>query len=231
MSRLISRAELARLAGLSRMAITKVARTQLAGACVGPRIDLDHPSVLAYLAQKGVTPPPPLAEPREPLPDPTPPSPSEAVPCPPAPALAPPLRLVPPPSSRPPPPSDQDLDIEQFSDMTLREIAERFGTATAFKDWLDARRKQVAIREKELKNWENERRLIPRDAVRAHVFAAIDGANRRLLQDAACTIARRLYAMAKSGTAVEEAEQVVRDIIGSQLRPVKDTAARALREQ
>ena len=75
------------------------------------------------------------------------------------------------------------------------------------------------IREKELRNWEVEGKLIPRDGVRTHVFGAVEGANRRLLRDAPKTIARRLYAMAKSGASVEEAEQVVREIVGSQLRP------------
>lgn len=220
MPRLVTRAELARIAGVSAMAITKVCRTKLADACVGQRVDVDHPSVLAYLASKGAAPPSVADSPPQPPPEPTK------------------LRLVSTPSTtddpapRAPPPvpaPDERVDIEQYADMTLRQIADLFGTVTAFKDWLDARKKQVAIREKELRNWEVEGKLIPRDAVRTHVFGAIDGATRRLLQDAAKTIARRLYAMAKSGSTIEEAEQVVREIIGSQLRPVKDVAVRTLR--
>jgi hypothetical protein len=214
MPRLVSRAELARIAKVSAMAITKICRTRLMEACIGPRVDLDHPSVLAYLASKDIAPPAALEAPvRAPL-EPTAPRPSSKS----ASGQREALEA-----------SDEKIDVEQYADMTLRQIADLFGTVTAFKDWLDARKKQVAIREKELRNWELEGRLIPRDAVRTHVFGAIDGANRRLLQDAPKTITRRLYAMAKSGAAIEEAEQVVREIVGSQLRPVKDVAARALR--
>lgn len=120
-------------------------------------------------------------------------------------------------------------DIEQYAHLSLDALTRKFGTATAFGDWLDARKRISDIREKDLKNDERAGRLIPREFVRTHVFSHIEAANRRLLQDAAATIARRLYAAAKSGTPVEEAEQTVRDIISSQLRPAKETAARSLR--
>ncbi len=102
---------------------------------------------------------------------------------------------------------------------------------TAHADWLDMRKTQVDIREKELKNGALEGKLVPRDWVMTHVLGAVERAFKQLLQDAAKTIARRLYGMAKAGASTEEAEQVVRDIISANLRPAKETAARAARSK
>lgn len=219
MARLETRSALARLAGVSPAAITKACKGQLAGACTGKRIDLDHASVQEYLAKKGVTStPPPVAPARRRE---TPPAPRPGK-----------TKKRGRPSPAPKPSVDRsadDEDPESFLDMTLRDLTERFGTETAFKDWLDARKKIADIREKDLKNDETDGRLIPRDLVRTHLFGAIEAGNRRLLGDSPKTIARRIYALAKSGAPVEEAESVVREIVSSQLKPVSDTAARVLR--
>lgn len=50
----VSRAGLAKLAGLSRAAITRAARAALAPAVVGARIDVTHPAAAAFLARHGV---------------------------------------------------------------------------------------------------------------------------------------------------------------------------------
>lgn len=52
---LISRAALARLAGVTRAAVTKACRDRLAPACIGPRVDLSDPSTVAYLSAHGVS--------------------------------------------------------------------------------------------------------------------------------------------------------------------------------
>lgn len=211
MPKLVSRAELARLAGVSAAAVTKACKGQLAAACEGKRIDLEHEVVRRYLDGKGVR--------------------SEVG----APALDAPTPATPEASSAPAnryATSIEHLDqsdIDGMEDLTLRDLTDRFGTVTAFKDWLDARKKLSDIREKDLKNAEAEGTLIQRSLVEHHVFGAIENANRQLLGDAPKTITRRLYAMAGSGAPLEEAERVVRDIVSSQLRPVKATAARVLR--
>lgn len=51
MTTLVSRATLARIAGVSRAAITQGARGALAQACVGSSIDLDQKSVAEYIAR------------------------------------------------------------------------------------------------------------------------------------------------------------------------------------
>lgn len=126
-------------------------------------------------------------------------------------------------------PVESAPDIEEILDLTLREIVDRWGSAPEFKDWLDARKKLADIREKDLKNGESEGRLISRQLVKTHVFGAIEATSRRLLIDAPKQISRRLYGMARSGASIEEAEKVTRDAIGSQLRPMKATAVRVIK--
>lgn len=233
MARLISRSELARLAKVSPAAITKACKAQLAPACVGKRVDLDHRATKKYLASKGASPPAPTAPPDPPTKAPAAPT-TERRTSKKGPAPEPADRRRPARKQKLPEPGELDAelsadDVEDLLGLTLRDILERFGTKTAFKDWLVAVKTIADIREKELKSDETEGRLIDRELVKTHVFGAIEAGNRRLLGDSPKTIARRLYALAKSGAPVEEAEKVVREIISSQLKPVKTTAARVLR--
>lgn len=230
MARLVSRSELARIAKVSPAAITKACKTQLAPACVGKRIDLDHAATTQYLRAKGISDPAPTSSSNPTKNHATNPTAVRRRP-----------KKTADPEHAPGPRSDGGMedpaseevegeeDPEHFLSLTLAQIVERFGTKTGFKDWLVARKTIADIREKELKSDETEGRLIDRELVKTHVFGAIEAGNRRLLGDSPKTIARRLYALAKSGAPVEEAEKVVREIISSQLKPVKTTAARVLR--
>src|ERR1043166_1063323 len=221
--RLISQADLARLAAVSDMAISKACRRKLKPACVGKRVDVDHPAVVEYLAGKGKTPP----------------------------AVRPPAAEAAPstPATRPRSagkrssgsgaeratwgdagPKDAE-NIDEVDELTLAEIARQFGSVRAHIDWLDARKKTVDIKAKELANAELEGKLVPREWVMTHVFGALERMQKQLLQDAPKTIARRLYAMAKSGGSTEEAEKVVREIVSLNLRPAKETAMRAARHK
>lgn len=236
MSRLISRAELARIAGVSRPAITKACKKQLLPAMSADQVDLDHPAVAEYFATRGVAVPekpkstpraPTKAKPRAPGPSSPPRAPRVAHDTAPAP---------------PPPPSlstsrhrrrtevsiEHDDEFERFAEYTLRQLVEQFGTGARFVDWLSALNKLEATRGKKLENDETEGHLISRQLVETHVFGFLDGTNRRLLRDTPKTVARRLYAAAKSGTPIEESERVVHDILSKQLKSVKDKVARAL---
>lgn len=226
MARLITRAELATKAGVTKAAITKAARAKLAGAVVGNRIDMDHPSVVAYLERKQSA--ASTSAPRDTPPGPEPDS----------------ARTLPGQNARTAPGTNGATDgpsnvrvqthvienVDAIADMTIREVVRRFGTVTAFKDWLDAMHRIEDIRDRRLRNERTDGTLIPREPVRVYLFGAIDAVNRRLLGDAPKTIARRLHGLVKSGSTVEDCERAVRDIIGSQIRPVKAQAARILRE-
>lgn len=228
--RLVTRAELARHLGLTTNAVTVACRERIKDACVRNRVDIDHPLVAAWITKQArkrrhdqalgegpAAAPEPPDEPTLPLGG--APQPGEIVAAP-----------RPRPAADVPPAQPQGIeDVEGFEDLTLREIVTRYGSMSVHSDWLDMRRKQTQIREREIKNYELEGKLIPRDAVRTHVFGAIDQTFRRLLQDFPKTMARRVYAMAKAGEPVEKAEDLARDALASQLKPMKEQAARALR--
>lgn len=228
MAELVSRAAFARTLGLTAMAITKWAKGAGAAACVGKRIDAAHPVAVEYARKHGVTPTTPAKRRNW-----TPPTPT---------ADRQKSSRRKPASSEPPSddqaaidddhPTGQDLseeDVERYEHLSLRVLKQMFGGAISFRDWLDGIKKIVDIKEKQLKNAETEGRLTSRELVATHVFGAIESSNRRLLGDAPKTIARRLYAMARAGSTLEDGEQVVREIIGAQLRTVKSTAIRLLR--
>lgn len=126
--------------------------------------------------------------------------------------------------------TDTGLDISRYADMTLRELVERFGSVRALKDWLEALKKIEDIREKRLSNEEVQKQLISRELVKTHVFGYLDAGNRRLLGDTPKTISRRLYALARSDQPIEEGEKLVREILGSQLKPQKERVSKLLRE-
>jgi hypothetical protein len=217
MARYVTRAELSRLAGVSDAAITKACRNTLLAACEGKRVDVDHPSVVAYLKGKGRKPPKFGAAPT---------SPSAVRARAPSVLLTARPRSADSPSLTPHPGSDDDL--EQLADL-IRPLLERFGTEQRFKDFLASLKTIEEIRGKRLDNEENEGRLIERELVSKHVFSALESLHKRLLTDVVATITQRLYGAVKSGVPLEEAKQMVRDIISAQLKPVKTTAARVLR--
>jgi hypothetical protein len=217
---------------VSKPAISKACKAGLRPAMVRDRIDLDHPRVREYLGAKWP----------EPGTDGAPtPSPKPARRAPSKPTGSTKRRLVQPTEPTAPRPaagaSSEDAveeqsaeDLEQIASM-LAPLLARFGTVRNLRDWLIALKDLELIRKTRLDNEETEGRLIPRELVKTHVFGAIEAANRRLLGDSPKTIARRVYAMAKSGAELESAEATVREIIGSQLHPVKIKASRVLREE
>lgn len=247
MSRLVSRAELARRAGVSKPAITKACKGPLREACERDRVDLDHPAVVAYLqakqpsalAGKGplggsdhataapkadAAPTAPTKPARRRVAEPTPPA-GEA-------------NGEPYAADRAPTPELEAEAVDEKWDGSsedlakiarqLRPLITRFGTRRGVKDWLDALNKLEEIRKKRLDNEETEGRLISRDLVKTHVFGAIEGSQRRLLTDFPKTIARLLYASANAKEPIEAAEAKVRSAVTQILKPVEATAKRVV---
>lgn len=210
MARLISRAELSRCAGVSDAAISKACKAQFPGACDGRRVDVDHPEVVAYLKGKGKK--PPAVRRAAVVKPPEAPAPS--------PRFAPQLTVE--------RQSGTDEDLDELADL-LEPLMRRFGTAQAFRDWLVALKTIQEVRSKRLDNEETEGRLIERELVSTHIFSALENFHKRLLTDVVTTISQRLYGAAKGGVPLEEAKRIVRGIISEQLKPVKITAARVLR--
>jgi hypothetical protein len=120
-------------------------------------------------------------------------------------------------------------DIEEFADMTLRELISRFGTDVRFVDWLKATQSIEAINEKRLKNAQTKGELVSRHLVKIAIIEPIESAHIKLMTDGAKTIARRAAAMAQAGKPVAEIEAFAIDQISSFIKPVKAKVDRALR--
>lgn len=120
-------------------------------------------------------------------------------------------------------------DIEEFADMTLRELISRFGTDVRFVDWLKATQSIEAINEKRLKNAQTKGELVSRHLVKVGIIEPIESAHIKLMTDGAKTIARRAAAMAQAGKEVAEIEAFAVDQISSFIKPVKAKVDRALR--
>lgn len=118
--------------------------------------------------------------------------------------------------------------IEELGDLTLRELIAKFGTADRFKVWLQARKALVDIGAKEIVNGEKRKQLIPRIFVEAHLIGTYERAHINLMTDGAQNIARRMSAMIKAGSAVEECETFVSEQISRHIKEAKASIARAL---
>jgi hypothetical protein len=239
--RLFSRADYARLARVTAAAITKAAAKWPTDAFVSGRINIDAPAPRAYLTTRGVTEkqiasaaaaPTAGAKPRparERRPTGRRPGPPKQAP------RAPARRLVPPQAPAPAPPplptiaAPEDIqELQELRDL-LSPLLKRFGTQRNFVDWLDALKKIEEILAKHLGNEETEGRLISRDLVQTSVFGAVGAMTRKLLRDSPKTIARKVYALHGAGRPIEEAEAVIRENLTAQFAPMKEQAARALR--
>jgi hypothetical protein len=81
-----------------------------------------------------------------------------------------------------------------------------------------------------LANAKERGNLISSELVRTHVFGTMEAMSKRLLGDAAKSIAARCASLIRSGASIEEVQRMVRDEISKQLRISKDKVVRVLRE-
>ena len=119
-------------------------------------------------------------------------------------------------------------NVIAYLDCTLREILNKFGTLTQFKEVLKSVKAIEDIKFCQLKIEKEEETLISRELVSHHVFGAIDGANIRLLTDAPRTIATKVQAHFMAKGNLEEGEEIIRNEIASHLQSVQEEAIKIL---
>ena len=234
--RLVTRLYLATLTGRTKQAITEAAnRGSLREARAGHRLqklDLDHPATVAYVKRCGAK-----------IPAPAPPKPKpkkaakktargrpkakgsrrKAASKAPAPS--------PDPDEKPALPVGlEGVDAERFADMTLRQVAQDWGTWDQFIGVVDAVKKLATIREKDDKHAEFEGAVISRELVATHVFSYLEKLHRRFLGPVPKTVVRKAIAGAKAGVDGEELEAKARELMGAELAAARDSIARTLRK-
>lgn len=121
-------------------------------------------------------------------------------------------------------------DIEEFADMSLRDVVSKFGTDVRFCDWLKATQLIESINEKRLKNAETKGDLVSRKLVKTSVISPIDTCHRRLLSDGARSLSIRVPAMHDAGDDQKKIEGYIHDQLTSFIRPMKSKVSRALRD-
>jgi hypothetical protein len=213
--------------------VTQGCRFRLAAACVGDLIELEHPAIESWLADqkaKGKKRKTPDETSRRELRAKA--DAKKHVGRPAAKAKGGRTRRPGAASAKPEPAPALDGSgfAEEIMELTLREVAERFGTHRQYIHWLDAYAKREQARKSRLANEQTERSLIEREFVETHVFAIIDALFRRLLTDAARTISSRLSTMVKAGAPIEKCEREAREQISKQLRAIRTKVTKALQK-
>jgi hypothetical protein len=119
-----------------------------------------------------------------------------------------------------------DLDI--FLDMSLREVTDVFGTVDQFKTWLEARRLIEDVKLKEMQSNAKRGEYIPRALVEQSIFPFIDSAFVRLVEDLPETLSSQLYNKIQSGYELHDVTVYVRDSISKVLKGLKENSVRLL---
>jgi hypothetical protein len=231
--RLISRAELARRAGVSKPAITKRCAKDFVPAMLGDKIDLDHPVVQSFLKDRGVSTPAPARAPTR--------SRKAASPAPaePTDSLVDAQDGLPAPTGFRPdlPPDDprrafspgSPEDLEYLGSL-LEPLVAYFGTDEGCKNWMIALREKENIRAKRLDNEETEGLSIPREFVVVHILSLLEETNKRLLGDMPKTLVRRLFSLANTGATATDGEREAREAVSSHLDAVRQKIAKSIRD-
>lgn len=204
---LVTRAKFAEMAGVSSPAITSACRSALGDACTGKKIDVTHPEAVRYIrnARSQMTKPADKvghAARRE----------SE-------------LQAILDMAENGPPIPDHLISI---MDWTVRDVVDKFGTTTAFVDWLKAKQAIVAIEEREIKIAAQRGKLVSRELVEKNVFDVVESSHVNLLRDGCKKMAALTVPKVKAGANETEIEKMLRDTISRHIKAIKSRAARAL---
>ncbi len=127
-------------------------------------------------------------------------------------------------------PSPNFADSELIQQMTIAEVAKRFGGLPGFMEHVKAFNGLQDGRKKELSNLRTEGALVSRELVRAGVFSHLEQANRRLLTDIPETLARVVYGHCNAGDGIEVAKLTIRERIGQVLKELNDQTIKGFAE-
>lgn len=125
-------------------------------------------------------------------------------------------------------PADVPDNMQDFADMTIRDVVFKFGTDYRMVDYLRALKEIETIDANRVKNAKARGELVHRDLITRGVLDPIDSAHRKMLTDGAKTIARRAVAMIGAGRDADELEKFIAEQLSSFIRPAKAIIKRAL---
>lgn len=227
--RLYPASKISAACGVSRQYITRYVKEHCQEAKIGTKIDINHPVMSAFMESKGADMSKQLkpAEKRTSHLATTPVSQSES-------KLAKSRRDV---TSKPRQKltstqnkTVEEIDISDHGNLTLNEIIAYFGSDESYRGFLDAKKKQIEIVEKELKVQKTKGEVIDRDFVSNHLFGVIQEMTSRMLVDYPRKIVEMIYAHCESGDTKEEAEVTVREELGKPIKAAKAQVVKRIGE-
>lgn len=232
-SRLYSANKISEALGLSRQYVnkycTKHCNDARVGSGKGARIDINHPAMVALFESKGVDhsaeikPAPERSDPQATKPV----SQSESKS-----ALAKAKSGA---SQKPDKPKNnprnglqnlEALDITEHGKLTINEIAAFFGSAPDYRDWLDAKKKQVEVIEKETKIKITLGEYIRKDVVDTLFIGVVDAFNSRLLTDFCKSAPIDLRPAFESGKDDIQVESIIRNMLEKEIVTIVKAQAR-----
>lgn len=211
--RLFKAARIAEMLGCSRQYLNRYVKEKCPDARTGIKIDINHSSMLALFKSKGVDSSKPLkmasertsAQAKKPVSQ----------------------RETKSNKSRSAKveftdvPAQNSIPVSEYTNMTLSQIAMIHGTDEEFRGWLDARKKQEEVIERELKNKSRTGEVIDRDFVSSSLVSLIEELTSRILVDSPRKIVEIIYAHCESGDDKEDAEKSFRDELSKPIKVAK----------
>lgn len=214
---IISKAALARWAGVSRAAVTKACKGPLFDAASSQGVNVEHPIVREWLANHGIH------ELPEPGPDKPKPKRQRKKPDQAQPEPVRPARTTPPPQTTTTP-----YDLKDLEDLTVREVVMRYGSVDGFKRFVESLKNIAEYKHRELRVRQQRGDLIERKDVAGLVFPMIEVAFARLVSDVPESVSKMVVARVEAGGPETSADvtQLIRDANSRVLKNLKQSASR-----
>ena len=214
MSRIISKAELARWGGVSRQAVSKLCKpgALLFDAASSKGVDVEHPLVVEWLGGHDVDQiPEPGQNPAAQTDQPKTSTRKKT-------ASAPRLPTMPSPPR----------GVEDLENMTVREVVMRYGSVDGFKRFVESLKNIAEYQHRQLRVRQQRGELVERDKVAGVVFPLIEVAFSRLVSDVPEAVSKQVVARVESGGPETTADVValIRDANSRVLKNLKQSAAR-----
>jgi hypothetical protein len=210
MSNIVTRAELSRILGVSKTTITRACKVRIASALVDDGIDIDHPLVQAWMDRLGIVYPEGKPKPKpEPEPKPGPePKPEYSIPK--------------------PHPRMSFKGIEDFENLTVRQVVMKYGTVEGLRGYVDVLKTIADYKHRELRVKQQRGELIAREKVAGVVFPIIDSAFSQLVSDVPEALSSLIVARCEAGGSdtLGDIVQLIRKANGRVLKNLKEGAQR-----
>lgn len=214
MARLTSKSNLARLAGVSRAAVTLAAQGALADAVVNGKIDTEHPIVVEWLARKvtllttkdgkitnrGLT--QPIKR-----------------------QLTTATTVGSGGASLKNNNNDLSFEVGELENLTIKQVVMRYGSVDGFKRFVESLKAIADYNFRDLKIKTQRGELIRRDLVESVLLPLVDVAYQRLVSDIPAAIVQQVISRLESGgsEAVLDCEKIIREAISKVLKSTKET--------